>query len=92
MGVERIEVVDLNRADSLELLKVSGIGPYYAGKIVEYRERLGGFVSINQLTELWKMTPEKVEGFANQLRLDPLDVSPLLINSVSIEIIGFAKY
>lgn len=45
-------VVDLNTADTTELKKIPGIGGGYAGKIIRYRERLGGYVSVNQLKEI----------------------------------------
>lgn len=48
-------LVELNTADSIALLKIRGIGPYYASKIIRYRERLGGYYSLKQLKEL-KMT------------------------------------
>ena len=35
-------IVDLNRADSLTLQRVPGIGPTFARRIVKYRELLGG--------------------------------------------------
>lgn len=45
-------VVSLNDADTALLKKIPGIGSYYAGKIVRYRERLGGFERMEQLAEL----------------------------------------
>lgn len=50
--VEPPKIIDLNRADSSELVELRGIGAYYASKIVQYRERLGGFFDIRQLNEL----------------------------------------
>lgn len=41
--------VDLNRADSLELLAMRGIGPWVAGRILTARRRWGGFHSTDQL-------------------------------------------
>ena len=46
------EYVILNTADTAELKRVPGIGSYFARKIVEYGERLGGYVDINQLDEI----------------------------------------
>ena len=46
------ERVELNSADSATLVMVQGIGPYYASRILRYRERLGGFYSASQLREL----------------------------------------
>ena len=52
--------LDLNAADSAELLRVPGVGPYFARRIVRYRERLGGFVSPEQLREIPNL-PDSVQ-------------------------------
>lgn len=52
--------VDLNRASKEELMHLKGIGNFYADKIIEYRERLGGFLHINQLLEVYKFDQEKL--------------------------------
>ena len=57
------EHVVLNTADTTTLKTVPGIGPYYAKKVVEYGQRLGGYVSVDQLDE--------IEGF-------PLDAKDFL--------------
>ena len=44
--------VVLNTADSTALKTVPGIGPYFARKIIQYGERLGGYVSVDQLDEI----------------------------------------
>ena len=54
--------LDINRADSLALLSLPGIGPYYAGKVVEYRGRLGGFSCPEQLLEIYRFDREKYDG------------------------------
>ena len=46
------EQVVLNTADTTVLRKVPGIGAYYAAQIVRYGQRLGGYVSIDQLDEI----------------------------------------
>ena len=46
------EHVILNTADTTALKTVPGIGPYFARKIVQYGERLGGYVSVDQLDEI----------------------------------------
>ena len=52
--------LDLNAADSAELLRVPGVGPYFARRIVRYRQRLGGFVSREQLREIPNL-PDSVQ-------------------------------
>ena len=46
------ETIYLNTADTLTLRRVPGIGPFFARKIFRYREKLGGFVSVEQLKEI----------------------------------------
>ena len=46
------EHIVLNTADTTQLKMVPGIGPYFARKVVQYGERLGGYVSVNQLDEI----------------------------------------
>ena len=46
------ETVDINTADSILLCRVPGIGPYFSRKILQYRRRLGGYVSTAQLLEI----------------------------------------
>ena len=46
------ETISLNAADTSLLKRVPGIGSGFARAIVAYRERLGGFYSADQLTEI----------------------------------------
>ena len=45
-------LVELNGADSAELVKLYGIGGYYAEKIIAYRERIGNFYTPEQFMEI----------------------------------------
>lgn len=47
-----LEPLDLNTLDSTGLVKLPGIGPATAIRIIRYRERLGGYTQISQLTEI----------------------------------------
>ena len=51
--------LDINKADSVALLDLPGIGPYFAGKIVQYRTRLGGYSCPEQLMEIYHFDEEK---------------------------------
>ena len=54
------ETIDLNINDTSLYKKVPGIGSYYAHRIADYVQRLGGFVSIDQLDE--------IEGFPQEAK------------------------
>ena len=44
--------IDINAATVSELEMLPGVGPVIAGRIVQYRETLGGFTSVDQLVEI----------------------------------------
>ena len=44
-------ILDLNTADTTELMYIRGIGRYTARRIIAYREQLGGFYSPEQLRD-----------------------------------------
>lgn len=45
-------IFDANAADTTQLMSIPGIGRHYARAIIAYRERLGGFVSAQQIAEV----------------------------------------
>ncbi len=47
------EKFDLNQADSARLISVYGIGSKLSARIIKYREKLGGFISLEQLNEVY---------------------------------------
>ena len=69
--------LELNAADSAALTSLRGIGPYYARKILAYRERLGGFVDVAQLREIEGIDDERFEGLSPQVEADPSRVRRL---------------
>ena len=72
------QTIDLNAADTSQLKKIPGIGSYYAGRIVHYRERLGGFVDVVQAIEAEEgVPPEALEWMriTNSRTLRQLDVN-----------------
>lgn len=56
-----LPTIDLNTADTALLESLPGIGIKLAKRIVQYRDRLGGFHSIDQLSEVYGMKPETIE-------------------------------
>ena len=75
--------VVLNKADTTELMTVPGIGPYVARKIVQYGQRLGGYVNVDQLDEIENFPAESkrflvVEGATPQ----KLNVNKLTLNEL----------
>ena len=74
-------LVDANTADTTELKKIPGIGSGIARAIVGYRNRLGGFCSLNQLQEIKYITPELLRWF----KLENDSVRRLDINRAGLD-------
>ena len=55
--------VDVNEADTAMLRRIPGIGEKISVAIVRYRQRLGGFHSVEQLREISIVSPELLEWF-----------------------------
>ena len=60
-----IPKTDINRADSAAFDALPGIGPYYAAKMVEYREKLGGYSFKEQLLDIWNFGQERYDGLSD---------------------------
>ncbi len=72
--VKKPFVLDLNTADTLDLQELHGIGPAYARRIVNYREKLGGFVQVEQLREVWGID----SGLLEKIRVSVYVKEPVL--------------
>lgn len=53
--------IDLNRASHNELQQLPGIGPAYASRIIERRERVGPFISVDELIEIRGIGRKRLE-------------------------------
>ena len=72
--------VELNGADSATLTTLRGIGPLTAGRIVRYRERLGGYVAVEQLREIEGMTDRNFSLISQQIRVESSKIRKIDIN------------
>lgn len=78
-------IIDLNSADSVELVSLPGIGPYFARKIIDYRERLGGFANSEQLMEIYGIDRERFSVFSDRVWADRSKVSRIKLSEASAE-------
>jgi DNA uptake protein ComE-like DNA-binding protein len=53
---KQIVVLDVNMADSVELERLPAIGEKLSSRIVRYRDRLGGFMELAQLKEVYGLS------------------------------------
>ena len=88
------EPVELNTADTLALTALPGIGPAFARGITKYRERLGGFTSLDQLNEVYvlKDKPDAVARIRELVVLDPSLANHIAINTCTVEELASHPY
>jgi len=77
--------IEINTADASEFEKLPGIGPVLSTRIVSYRNLLGGFVSPDQLYEVYGLKPEVVQQNLNNFRVDSVEVVKLDLNFASVD-------
>ena len=79
------ETIDINLADSALLCRVPGIGPNFARRIIQYRRRLGGFASADQLLQIenfpadalaWMQVPDTCQ--VQKLQINRLSTRKLM--------------
>ena len=86
------KIVELNGADSMELVGVYGIGPVFAGRILAYRAALGGFYRVEQLTEVRGITEEVFWRVAKNFRVDEARIRKININFVAPNVLEKHPY
>ena len=79
------QIVELNQADSLQLISINGVGPFYAKQILKYRKELGGFRNYDQLTEIWGLENLEIQKLKQQTSIDTLYISKININAIELE-------
>ena len=76
---------EINGADSSELVKVRGIGPAFAKRIMRHREKLGGYSDIGQLHEVYGMDSARFIQIEQYLYIDRSLIKQININTASLD-------
>jgi competence protein ComEA len=85
--------LDLNEADTIQLVKLYGIGKKLSERIVKFRNRLGGFVSMDQLKEVYGLDSAIIKSIATKfLVVENYQPTRLNINSASEKELGAHPY
>lgn len=79
-------VIDINMATTQELVKVYGVGEVFAQRIVSYKESLGAFVDMEQLNEVWGLSPEVLTNLNKQFKVKSMTgIKKVDVNNASIK-------
>ena len=84
--------LEINGADTTALIKLYGIASLSARDIVEYRQRLGGFYSVEQISEVKSVTESNFEKILPQICCDSCKISKIDINFASPKLLEEHPY
>lgn len=77
--------VDINTADSALFEALPGIGPRLAVRIVNFREKLGGFCHIGQVAETYGLPDSVFRKILPQLRIGKVSLRKIAVNTAPVE-------
>lgn len=85
-------VVDIGVADTIALKQIRGIGSVLAARIVNFRDALGGFHTLEQMKEVFGISEEQFVSMESNLVLGDNLIRKLAINDLSVEELGRHPY
>ena len=85
-------MVDLNTVDSTTLVELPQIGPYTAVRILEYRDKLGGFVDKEQLRAVKGMDEARFAAIEPYINLGETEIRKIDINRADFKTLVHHPY
>ena len=85
-------LLELNDATQADFEYLKGIGPVFAQRICKYRDLLGGFHSIRQLTEVYGITDSIVKANENMLTVDKSMIKKIDLNKADYRTLSRHPY
>ena len=83
---EKIVLIDINQATKEDLIKIYGIGEAISVRILKQKEVLGGFVSMEQMKDVWGLSPEVIENLNSHFKVSVLpNFKKIDINNASLK-------
>ena len=83
---EKIVLIDINQATKEDLIKIYGIGEAISVRILKQKEVLGGFVSMEQMKDIWGLSPEVIENLNSHFKVSVLpNFKKIDINNASLK-------
>jgi competence protein ComEA len=75
-------VLDINTADSTAWEALPGVGPVLAARIIRFRDKLGGFYTIEQVAETYGLPDSTFKKIQPSLRADNVSLKKVDINKM----------
>ncbi|AWI25618.1 hypothetical protein HYN49_06755 [Flavobacterium pallidum] len=86
-------IKDINLATQQDLMDVYGIGPALSERILKEKEKLGGFVSMEQMDFIWGLSPDVIEKLKQSFRIESLPaIKKIPVNTATIKELSKVPY
>ena len=76
--------IELNTADTTQLIKLPGIGSKLSMNIIRLREQLGGFDNVRQMTEVYGLSAETFKQIKGSLHVNKCLIKTLNLNAATL--------
>ncbi len=77
--------IDINSADTTTFISLPGIGSKLAARIVNFREKLGGFYSVTQVGETFGLPDSTFQKIKQYLKIDNTNIRKININTATAD-------
>ena len=77
--------IEVNSASQEDYERLYGIGKVYAERILTFRNKLGGFYSINQIKDVFGIEDSTFQKFKKNLTIKPVKAKKIDINTATFE-------
>lgn len=84
-NIARYSVIDVNSADTTALIALPGIGSKLATRIINFRDKLGGFYSVSQVAETFGLPDSTFQKVKQYLKLGTSSVRKININTATVD-------
>jgi DNA uptake protein ComE-like DNA-binding protein len=83
---EKIKTLDINMATKEDLMNVYGIGDKISDRILEQKQKLGAFVSMDQMNDIWGLSTEVIEKMKVSFEVKSvINAKKININTASVK-------
>ncbi len=78
-------ILDINKASSAEFKSLKGIGEVYSKRIIKFRDKLGGFYSVQQINDIYGIEDSLFKTLEPYLKVDVIELRKININEANFE-------
>jgi len=84
--------IEINTADTSQLIRLPGIGTTLANRIIHFREKLGGFYAVEQVAETYGLPDSTFQKIKFKLVCNSAQIQKININTATLEILKAHPY